>query len=48
MCFLNFGVEVGVEQSIVNVPPDDNSDQVFKSNLTFCMFLICNLKNQCF
>jgi hypothetical protein len=46
MCFLNFGVEVGVEKSIVNVRPDDNSDKVFKSNLTFCLFLICNLKNQ--
>jgi hypothetical protein len=49
-CFLKFGVEVGVEESIVNAPPDHeyNSDQLVKSNLTFCAFLICSLKNQYF
>jgi hypothetical protein len=46
--FLKFGVEVDVEESIVNAPPDYNSDQLFKSNLTFCVFLICSLKNQSF
>jgi hypothetical protein len=35
--FLKCGVEVGVEKSIVNAPPDYNSDQLFKSNLTFCV-----------
>jgi hypothetical protein len=30
----------------VNAPPDYNSDQLFKSNLTFCMFLIGSLKSQ--
>jgi hypothetical protein len=29
MVFL-FGVEVGVEESIVNAPPDYNSDKLFK------------------
>jgi hypothetical protein len=33
--FFKCGVEVGVEKSIVNAPPDYNSDQLFKSNLTF-------------
>jgi hypothetical protein len=37
-----------VEESIVNAPPDYHSDQLFKSNLTFCVFLICSLKNQSF
>jgi hypothetical protein len=36
----------GVEESIVNAPPDYNFDQLFKSNLAFCVFLICSLKNQ--
>jgi hypothetical protein len=31
------GVEVGVEKSIVNARLDYNSDQLFKSNLTFCV-----------
>jgi hypothetical protein len=47
-CFFQFGIEVGVEELIVNAPPNYNSDQLFESNLTFCMFLICNLKNQSF
>jgi hypothetical protein len=34
-CFFKFGVEVGVEESILNAPPDYNFDQLFKSNLTF-------------
>jgi hypothetical protein len=34
-----------VEESIVNAP-QDYSDQLFKSNLTFCVFLISSLKNQ--
>jgi hypothetical protein len=46
--FFKFGVEVGVEESIVNAPPDYNSDQLFKCNLTFCVFLIFSLKNQSF
>jgi hypothetical protein len=29
------GVEVGVEESIVNAPPDSNYDQLFKSNFQF-------------
>jgi hypothetical protein len=41
-------VEVGVEEAIVNAPTDYNSDQLFKSNFIFCVFLICNLKNQYF
>jgi hypothetical protein len=40
-----FDIEVGAEESIVNAPPDYNSDQLFKSNLTFCVFLICNEKS---
>jgi hypothetical protein len=44
--FFLFGV-AGVEESIVNATLDYNSDQ-FKSNLTFCVFLICSLKNQPF
>jgi hypothetical protein len=32
----------------VNAPPNYNSDQQFKSNLTFCVFLIFSLKNQSF
>jgi hypothetical protein len=43
-CFFKFGVE----ESIMNAPPDYNSDQLFKSNPTFCVFLIYNLKTQCF
>jgi hypothetical protein len=35
--FFKFGVEVGLEESIVNAPPDYKSDQLFKSNLTFCV-----------
>jgi hypothetical protein len=42
--FFKFDVEVGV----VNAPPDYNSDQLFQSNLTFCVVSICNLKNQSF
>jgi hypothetical protein len=38
-CFLKFGVE----ESIVNAPPNYNSDQLFTSYLNFCMFLICSL-----
>jgi hypothetical protein len=38
-CFFKFGVGVGVEESIVNAPPDYNSNQLFKSNLTFCVVL---------
>jgi hypothetical protein len=33
--FFKLGVEVGVEDSIMNAPPDYDSDQLFKSNLTF-------------
>jgi hypothetical protein len=40
-CFLKFG---GVELSIVNAPPDYNSDQLFKSNLTFCIVCVFNLQ----
>jgi hypothetical protein len=29
----------GGEESIVNAPPDCNFDQLFKSNLTFGVFL---------
>jgi hypothetical protein len=47
-CSFKFGVEVYVEESIVNAPPDYKSDQLFKSNLTFFVFLICSLKNQSF
>jgi hypothetical protein len=47
-CFLKSGVEVGVEESIVNAPPNYNSDQLFKSYLNFYMFLICSLINQSF
>jgi hypothetical protein len=47
-CSFGFGVEVRVERSIVNAPPDYKSDQLFKSNLSFCVFLICSLKNQSF
>jgi hypothetical protein len=32
----------------VNAPPDCNSAQLFKSNLTICVFSIFNLKNQSF
>jgi hypothetical protein len=38
--FFKFGIEVGIEESIVNAPPDYNSDELFKSNLTFALFLI--------
>jgi hypothetical protein len=38
------GVEAGVEESIVNAPPDYNSDQLFKSNLTFCVVCVFNLQ----
>jgi hypothetical protein len=34
-CFFKFGAEVGVEESIVNAPPNYNSDYLFKSDLTF-------------
>jgi hypothetical protein len=43
-CFLKFDVEVGVEESIVNALPDYNSDQMFKSNLTFCVVCVFNLQ----
>jgi hypothetical protein len=42
--FFNFGVEVGVEKSIVNAPPDYNSDQLCKSNLTFCVACVSKLQ----
>jgi hypothetical protein len=46
--FFSFGVKVGVEESIMNPPPDYTTlDQLFKSNLTF-WFLICSLKSQSF
>jgi hypothetical protein len=52
MVFFKFDVEVGVEESIVNAPPDYNSDQLFKSNLTVCVVCVFNLqfnlKNQWF
>jgi hypothetical protein len=43
-------VEVGVKESIVNAPSDynSNSDQLFKSNLPFCVVLLFSLKNQSF
>jgi hypothetical protein len=41
-CFFTFGVEVDVEESIVNAPPDYNSDQLF--NLTFCVIFVFNLE----
>jgi hypothetical protein len=47
-CFFQFGVKVGVEESIVNAPPDYKYDEVFKSKPTFCVFLICSLKLQSF
>jgi hypothetical protein len=34
----------GVEESIVNAPPDYNFDQLFKSNLTFCVVCVFNLQ----
>jgi hypothetical protein len=37
-------VEAGVEESIVNAPPDYNSDQLFKSNLTFAVVCVFNLE----
>jgi hypothetical protein len=37
-------VEVGVEEAIVNAPTDYNSDQLFKSNLTFCVVCVFNLQ----
>jgi hypothetical protein len=43
-CFFKFGVEVGIEESIVNALPNCNSDQLFKSNLTFCVVCIFNLQ----
>jgi hypothetical protein len=43
-CFFTFGVEAGVEESIVNAPPYYNSDQLFKSNLTFCVVCVFNLE----
>jgi hypothetical protein len=39
-CFFLFGVE----ESIVNAPPDYNFDQLFKSNLTFCVVCVFNLQ----
>jgi hypothetical protein len=39
-CFIKFGVE----ESIVNSPPDYNSNQLFKSNLTFCVVCVFNLQ----
>jgi hypothetical protein len=42
--FFKFRVEVGVEESIVNAPPDYNSDQLFKFNLTFCVVCVFNLQ----
>jgi hypothetical protein len=42
--FFKFGVEVGVEKSIVNAPPDYNSDQLFQSNLIFCVVCVSNLQ----
>jgi hypothetical protein len=32
----------------VNAPTDYNSYQLYKSDLTFCVFLKCSLKNQPF
>jgi hypothetical protein len=39
-CFFKFGVE----ESIVNAPPDYNTDLLFKSNLTFCVVCVFNLQ----
>jgi hypothetical protein len=39
-----FGVKIGVEESIVNAPPDYKSDQLFKSKLSFCVVFIFNLQ----
>jgi hypothetical protein len=43
-CFLKFGVEVGVVESIANAQPNYNSDQLLKSNLTFCGVCVVNLQ----
>jgi hypothetical protein len=45
---LNAQLVIILKKSIVNAPPDYNFGQLFKFNLTFCLFLICNLKNQSF
>jgi hypothetical protein len=37
-CSFKFPVKVGVLESIVNAPRITNSEQSFKSNLTFCVF----------
>jgi hypothetical protein len=43
-----FGVEVGVEESIVNAPPDCNSDQLFKSNFQFLRVFNMQFKKSVF
>jgi hypothetical protein len=58
-CFFKFGIEVGVEELIVNAPhflhvfnmQFEKSvflrrvvDKLFKSNLTFCVVYVFNLK----
>jgi hypothetical protein len=42
-CSCKVSVNVGVEESIVNAPRITNSDQLFKSNFTFCV-LVFNLQ----
>jgi hypothetical protein len=43
-CSFKFPVKVGVEESIVNAPRITNSDQLFKSNLTFYVVCVFNLQ----
>jgi hypothetical protein len=40
--FFKFCIEVGVEESIVNAPPQYNYNQLFKSNPTFCIVCVFN------
>jgi hypothetical protein len=39
---------VNVTGVFLNLALKSRSDQLFKSNHTFCVFLICSLKNQSF
>jgi hypothetical protein len=40
--FFKFGF--GFKESIVSAPPDYNSDQLFKSNFSFCVVCVFNLQ----
>jgi hypothetical protein len=43
-CSFKFILKVGVDESIVNAPGIQITDQLFKSNLTFCVVCVFSVQ----